>query len=57
VVLFSPIQEIISLSYKLEFEATNNVEEYEALVLALRAANDMGIEDISMFGYAEFIFQ
>jgi ribonuclease HI len=43
-VFVSPIQEIISLSYKLEFEATNNVEEYEALVLGLRVAKDMGIK-------------
>jgi hypothetical protein len=47
VVFVSPTQETISLSYKLEFEATNNVAEYEALVLGLRAAKDMGIKDIS----------
>jgi hypothetical protein len=37
VVFVSPCQETISLSYKLEFETTNNVEEYEALVLGLMA--------------------
>jgi hypothetical protein len=52
VVLVSPAQEAISLSYKLEFEATNNVAEYEALVLGLRAAKDMGIKEISVFGDA-----
>jgi ribonuclease HI len=57
VVLVSPVQEIISLSYKLEFEATNNVAEYEALVLGLRAAKDMGIKEIAVFGDAELIFQ
>jgi ribonuclease HI len=56
VVLVSPTQETISLSYKLEFEATNNVAEYEALVLSLRATKDMGIEEISIFGDAELIF-
>jgi ribonuclease HI len=56
VVLISPVQEIISLSYKLEFEATNNVAEYEALVLGLRAAKDLGIKEISMFGDCELIF-
>jgi ribonuclease HI len=55
VVLFSPVQEIISLSYKLEFETTNNVAEYEALVLGFRAANEMGIKEISVFGDAELI--
>jgi hypothetical protein len=37
----SPAQETISLSYKIEFETTNNVEEYEALVLGLRVAKGM----------------
>jgi hypothetical protein len=43
VVFISPTQEIISLSYKLEFETTKNVAEYEALVLVLRDAKDMRI--------------
>jgi hypothetical protein len=55
VVFVSPTQETTSLSYKLEFEATNNVAEYEALVLELRVANDKGIEEISMFGDVELI--
>jgi hypothetical protein len=55
VVFVSPAQEAISLSYKLEFEATNNVVEYEALVLGLRVAKDMGIKEISMFGDVELI--
>jgi ribonuclease HI len=55
VVFVSPAQETIALSYKLEFEATNNVAEYEALVLGLRAAKDMGIQEISIFGDVELI--
>jgi ribonuclease HI len=43
VVFVSPAEETISLSYKLEFETTNNVAEYESLVLGLRVAKDMGI--------------
>jgi hypothetical protein len=46
VVFVSPVQEIISLPYKLEFETTNNVAEYEAIVLGLRTTKDMGIEEI-----------
>jgi hypothetical protein len=38
VVFVSPCQETISLSYKMEFETTNNVAEYEALVLGLKVA-------------------
>jgi ribonuclease HI len=33
------------------------VAEYEALVLGLRDAKDMGIKEISMFGDAELIIQ
>jgi ribonuclease HI len=55
VVFISPTQETISLSCKLEFETTNNVAEYEALVLGLRAAKDMNIEELAVFGDAELI--
>jgi ribonuclease HI len=55
VVFISPTQEIISLSYKLEFETTNNVVEYEALFLGLRAAKDMKIEELAVFGDVEII--
>jgi ribonuclease HI len=57
VVFKSPSQETISLSYKLEFEVTNNVAEYEALVLGLRAAQEMGIREMAVFGDAELIVQ
>jgi ribonuclease HI len=53
----SPAQETISLSYKLEFEATNNVAEYEALVLGLRATREMGIQKLAVFEDAEFVVQ
>jgi hypothetical protein len=55
VVFVSPCQETISLSYKLEFETTNNVAEYEALVLGLRAVKEMGIEEVAVFIDAELI--
>jgi ribonuclease HI len=53
----SPAQETISLSYKLEFETTNNVAEYEALVLGLRVAKGMGIQEVAVFRDAELIVQ
>jgi ribonuclease HI len=43
------------LSYKLEFEATNNVAEYEALVLGMRAAKERGIEEVAVFKDDELI--
>jgi ribonuclease HI len=33
------------------------VAEYEALVMGLRAAKEMGIEEIAVFGDAEVIIQ
>jgi hypothetical protein len=55
VVFVSPCHEAISLSYKLEFETTNNVAEYEALVLVLRAAKDMRIKEITVLWDVELI--
>ena len=57
VVLVSPCQETISLSYKLEFEATNNVAEYEALILGLRDAREMGIQEVAVFRDVELVVQ
>jgi ribonuclease HI len=39
----------------MEFETTNNVEEYEALVFGLRDAKDMNIEELAVFGDVELI--
>jgi ribonuclease HI len=50
-------QETISLSYKLKFEATNNVAEYEALVLGMRDAKEMRIKEVAVFRDVELIIQ
>jgi ribonuclease HI len=55
IVLISPSQEVIALSYKLEFESTNNIVEYEALVLGFRASKDMAIDNLAVFGDYELI--
>jgi hypothetical protein len=39
----------------LEFETTNNIAEYESLVLGLRDAKDMAIESLVVFGDFELI--
>jgi ribonuclease HI len=57
VVFVSPAQKTISLSYKLEFEGTNNVAEYEALILGLRATREMGIQEVAVFNDAELVVQ
>jgi hypothetical protein len=55
IVLISPVQEIIMLSYKLEFENTKNIVEYEALVLGLRVSKDMAIDILAVFGDSDLI--
>jgi hypothetical protein len=55
IVFISPTKEVIPMSYKLEFETTNNISEYEALLLGLKAAKDMGIDKLSVFGDLELI--
>ena len=49
VVLISPKQERTHLSFKLAFQVTNNIAEYEALILGLNAAKDRGIRNIKVF--------
>ena len=41
VVLISPYKENIHLSYKINFKTTNNIGEYEALLLGFKAAKEM----------------
>ena len=57
VVLNSPSKENIHLSYKLNFKTTNNVAEYEALLLGVKAAKEMGIMCVNIFGDADLIIQ
>ena len=57
IVLKSPLSHVFKFVYRLEFEATNNVVEYEALLLGLNAAKDRGIRNIKVFGDADLIIQ
>ena len=55
VVLVFPTQECIHLSFKLTFQVTNNIAEYEALILGLNTAKEMGIKGLKVFGDADLI--
>ena len=57
VVLISPGGEAVRLMYKLEFITTNNTVEYEDLLLGLRAAKYLGIQQISVYGDSELVVQ
>ena len=50
VVITSPKGHTFNFSFRLEFEATNNVAEYEALLLGLEIAKDMGLKMLSIKG-------
>src|SRR5882757_1936665 len=56
VYIISPIQgDFKALSYKLTFECTNNVAEYEALLLGLHALKDLGAQRIRVLGDSELV--
>ena len=57
VVLISPYKENIHLSYKLDFKTMNIVAKYEALLLGVKVAKEMGIMCINIFGDTDLIIQ
>ena len=57
VLLISPGGETVKVMYKLEFITTNNTAKYEALLLGLKAAKDLGIQQISVYGDSELVVQ
>ena len=55
IVLISPANENIHLSYKLDFKTTNNIAEYEAFLLGVKVAKEMRIMYVKIFGDADLI--
>ena len=55
VVLISFSKETIHFSYKLDFKTTNNIAEYEALLLGVKVSKEMGIMCMKIFGDADLI--
>ena len=54
-VLIDPKNDKHVLSYRLEFECTNNTAEYEALVQGLRKAIEFKVENLKVYGDSEII--
>ena len=54
VYIISPFGSSESLSYKLNFECTNNVAEYEALLLGMHSLKDRG-ERVQIIGDSELV--
>ena len=57
VVIVSPEGKILNFAFRLEFDATNNVAEYEALLLGIEIAKDMGIKLLDIKGDSDLIVQ
>jgi hypothetical protein len=50
IVLRSPDNETTLFSYRLEFDCTNNIAEYESLILGINLAIDMNIKNLARKG-------
>ena len=50
IVIISPSKQIYTFAFRLEFEASTNVAEYEAFFLGLETAKDMGIKMLNIKG-------
>ena len=54
-VLIDPKKNKHFLSCRLEFECTNNIAEYEALVQGLRKAIELKVENMKVYGDSKII--
>jgi ribonuclease HI len=55
IILYSPIGKIHKFSYRLEFSCTNNVTKFEALLLGIKNAYNLGCDHLIVFGDSELI--
>ena len=54
-VLVNPKKNKTLITCRLEFECTNNVAEYEALIQGLKKAIDLGVKDLKVYGDSDII--
>jgi ribonuclease HI len=54
---FLPQGKLLTYPSKLDFKVTNNIAEYEALLLGLNAAKEKGIKKLQVFGDTDLIIQ
>ena len=57
VVFISPSKETTHLSFKLDFQVTNNIAEYKAFLLGLNAVKEMKIKRLQVYGDVDLIIQ
>jgi ribonuclease HI len=57
IVLQAPSGKVSKFAYRLEFDATNNVAEYEALILGLELCKDRGVKCLNIKGDSDLVIQ
>jgi hypothetical protein len=57
IVLQAPNGKVLKFSYRLEFDATNNVAEYESFLLGLEICKDIGIRCLNIKGDSDLVIQ
>ncbi|XP_020424486.1 uncharacterized protein LOC109950335 [Prunus persica] len=55
VVIINPEGQATALSFKLDFPCTNNVAEYEAFIIGLSTAREMGAERVKVIGDSNLV--
>ena len=55
VVLIAPTGEKLRYAIELDFRATNNMAEYEALLAGLKEAAELGIRKLNIYGDSQLI--
>jgi ribonuclease HI len=55
IILVSPVGKIHNLSYRLEFACTSNVTKFEALLLGIENAYNLGCSHLSFFGDSKIV--
>jgi ribonuclease HI len=55
ITLVSPVGKIHNLSYRLEFVCSNNVADFEDLLLGIENALNIGCGHLSVFGSSELV--
>jgi ribonuclease HI len=55
IILYSPVRKIHNFSYRLEFSCTNNVTEFEALLLGIENAYNLVCGHLTVFGESELV--
>jgi len=57
VVFISPETHVLTYSFVLTQVCSNNMDEYQALILGLQMATEMGIKDLDIYGDSQLVIK